>query len=290
MSKILRFFYFILLILVSCKSENKENDTITEPEVFDFSDRKYTVYAEGISSNQTPAPLLLVLHGAGSSILSMIQATNFNSIAGDAGFLVVYPEGHQALWNFGGECEMAHPERPDDIHFIKYVLEELGKKYNIDEKRIYVTGFSMGGFFSYYLAAKMPDTFAAIAPVAATMPRYLSNIQNVKSIPVLIELGTKDSSVPYEGSGSGNCGTLSGMETIQFWAKVNSCDENPSTTYLPDNGIDYLQIRIDEFNNCNSPFETKLISVEGGSHRWYNNSEINISQIIFDFFSNKTLQ
>jgi len=185
---------------------------------------------------------------------------------------------------------MAHPERPDDIFFIKYVLDELRKKYNINEKKIYVTGFSMGGFFSYYLAAKMPDTFAAIAPVAATMPRFITSLQNVKPIPVLVELGTKDSSVPYEGSGSDNCGSLSGMETIKFWAKINGCDETPDTTYLPDNGIDYLQIRTNEFNNCNMPYETKLISVEGGSHRWYNNSEINISQIIFDFFRNKSLK
>ena len=289
MKRVSRIIFLLILILNSCEVEKQGEENITEPEVFDFSDRKYTTYAEGISSNQTPAPVLLVLHGAGSSIQSMIQATNFNVIAGDAGFLVVYPEGYQALWNFGSECEMAHPERPDDIHFIKYVLDELGKKYNIDEKRIYVTGFSMGGYFTYYLAAKMPNTFAAIAPVAATMPRYLSNIQNVKSIPVLVELGTKDSSVPYEGSGSDNCSSLSGMETIKFWADINGCDETPTTTYLPDNGIDYLQIRIDEFNKCNAPFETKLISVEGGSHRWYNNAEINISQIIFDFFGNKSL-
>lgn len=147
----------------------------------------------------------------------------------------------------------------------------------------------MGGYFSYYLAAKRPGKFAAIAPVAATMPRYLSNVQNLKSIPVLIELGTKDASVPYEGSGTENCDRMSGIETINFWANVNGCSETPTTAYLPDNGIDYLQIKVDEFNNCNSPFETKLISVEGGSHRWYNNSEINISQIIFDFISNKSL-
>lgn len=126
--------FLFLLIFTSCKTENEAEENITEPEVFDFSDRNYTVYGEGISSTQDSAPVLIVLHGAGSSIQSMIQATNFNAIAGDAGFLVVYPEGHQALWNFGSECEMAHPERPDDIYFIDYMINEISKKYVINEK------------------------------------------------------------------------------------------------------------------------------------------------------------
>ena len=282
------FIFLIILFLSYCKDD--ENNQINEPEVFDFSDRTYIVFAESASNNTSAKPLLIVLHGANSTASSMVAATNFDIIAGGNGFIIVYPDAFQGLWNFGEECGMAYPDRPDDTEFIQYIIDELSKEYKIDEKRIYITGFSMGGYFTYYLAKKMPGKFAAIAPVAATMPRYLSNGTDENKISVLIELGTKDASVNYEGTGSGECDNLSGAESVEYWASLNGCDAEPETTYLPDKGIDYLNIRIDDYKNCWSTFETKLISVEGGSHRWYINAEINISEIIFNFFKEKSLQ
>lgn len=282
------FFVFLILFLILFVSCSNDSEDITEPEEFDFSDREYVVYSEGVN-NYTPAPVLFVLHGANSSNQSMIQATNFNFIAGEEGYLIVYPNAFQGLWNFNGECGLPYEDRPNDVEFIKYILNDISDKYNIDTKRIFITGFSMGGYFAYYLAKKMPGTFAAIAPVAATMPRYLSKDFNTNKISVLIELGTKDASVPYEGSGAEDCGNLSGEESIKYWAKLNGCDSEPNTSYLPDNGIDYLNIRIDNFNFCESGFEVKLISVEGGSHRWYMNDEIKISNLIFDFIKDKSL-
>lgn len=280
-------FFVLFIFIISCKSED-DNGQTTEPEVFDFSDRTYTVFDDGVSNNSA-CPVLLVLHGAGSAIQSMIQATNFNFLGGESGFLVVYPSASQGLWNYGEECELPFPERPDDVEFIKFLIDELSKKYNVDEKRIYVTGFSMGGYFSYYLARKLPGKFAAIAPVAATMPRYLAKGDNKNKIPILIELGTEDLSVPYEGTGPEDCNKLSGSETIRYWAAVNGCNSESEVSYLPDNGVDNISVRIDDFKNCSAPYETKLISVEGGGHYWYMNEEINISEIILDFFIDKSL-
>ena len=48
-------------------------------------------------------------------------------------------------------------------------LAALRKKYNIDESRIYATGFSNGAHFTYLLWAMRPNVFAAFAPVAGRM-------------------------------------------------------------------------------------------------------------------------
>lgn len=277
--------FSIFILLISCK-DNTEN--ISEAEVYDFSDRRYEVMAGYDTNYQNPRPLLIVLHGAGSSAASMIQATNFNLIAGEEKFIIVYPDAFQGLWNFGEECGMAFPERPDDLHFIKYIIDEVIKNYNVDQKKIFITGYSMGGYFTYYLAEKLKGSITAIAPVAATMPRFISKYETPNKLSVLIILGTKDDSVNYEGT-VGDCGKFSGMESIQYWASINGCASQAETTYMPDNGIDYLKIRIDNFVNCDHPYETKLISIEGGGHRWYMNDEINTSEIIFNFFQDKSL-
>src|SRR5262249_6645052 len=46
------------------------------------------------------------------------------------------------------------------------VLDMIRKEFNIDERRIYLTGHSMGGAGTYYLGSKYANLWAAIAPVA----------------------------------------------------------------------------------------------------------------------------
>ena len=51
--------------------------------------------------------------------------------------------------------------------------QRCAKKYSADERRIYATGFSNGGFFTYLLWAQRPKIFAAFAPgAAAILPSF----------------------------------------------------------------------------------------------------------------------
>ena len=54
-----------------------------------------------------------------------------------------------------------------DLKFFDAVLATLKKDYKVDEKRIYATGHSNGGGFTYLLWAARGDVFAAVAPCAA---------------------------------------------------------------------------------------------------------------------------
>ena len=46
------------------------------------------------------------------------------------------------------------------------LLERLKETYAIDESRVYVTGFSMGGMMTHSLASAYPELFAAAAKAA----------------------------------------------------------------------------------------------------------------------------
>ena len=47
------------------------------------------------------------------------------------------------------------------------LLDEIEKHYSVDLSRVYLTGHSMGGFGTWYLAYQHPERFAAIAPMSA---------------------------------------------------------------------------------------------------------------------------
>lgn len=71
------------------------------------------------------------------------------------------------------------------------VLDHVVERYNIDRKRIYVLGASMGGYGSWNAIANYPETFAAAVPVCGGWPQRKS-IDPVNDIPVWAFHGAKD--------------------------------------------------------------------------------------------------
>ena len=70
---------------------------------------------------------------------------------------------------------------------------------NVDEKRIYLTGLSMGGRGTFIVAADLPDTFAAIMPLSPHHGpySYVSLAKKVKHIPIWMSHGTNDNISSY---------------------------------------------------------------------------------------------
>jgi polyhydroxybutyrate depolymerase len=80
-----------------------------------------------------------------------------------------------------------------DLKFFDAVLARLRADYKVDDKRIYATGHSNGGGFTYLLWAERGDVFAAVAPSAA-VARY---VDKLKPKPVLHLAGSKDPLVKF---------------------------------------------------------------------------------------------
>ena len=99
------------------------------------------------------------------------------------------PEGKRNGWQHG-------PGEQDDrdLKFFDAVLATLREKHQIDESRIYATGHSNGGGFTYLLWAQRGDVFAAVAPSAA-VSRF---VVSAKAKPVLHLAGENDALVKYD--------------------------------------------------------------------------------------------
>jgi predicted esterase len=98
------------------------------------------------------------------------------------------------------------PQCPEHIRWstdkwFENFFEEVTDRYRIDTNRVYLTGFSLGGSGTWYLAAKYPDKFAAIAPISgftSHMDFIDDNIDKLSNIPIWAFHGKIDNVVPFE--------------------------------------------------------------------------------------------
>lgn len=78
------------------------------------------------------------------------------------------------------------------------LIEQLKKELNIDENRIYMIGYSMGGSSVQNLLSLSPGTFAAVISIAG-VPDF-SSINALQSKPIWLIHGEKDNENPFNGS------------------------------------------------------------------------------------------
>jgi predicted esterase len=85
----------------------------------------------------------------------------------------------------------------------KDVMNVLGivrKEFNVDEKRVYLIGHSMGGAGTWHLGAKYADTWAGLAPIAPAAFGQPTGLDKIKHIPVFVVQGDNDNLVPAAGT------------------------------------------------------------------------------------------
>ena len=91
------------------------------------------------------------------------------------------------------------PENPSETMALTMeLLDEMQKIYPIDGKRIYVTGLSMGGFGTWDIISRMPETFAAAAPVCGGGDEHQAG--KLARMPIWVFHGEDDTVVPVERS------------------------------------------------------------------------------------------
>ena len=160
--------------------------TIRDYKKVSVSGRDVYVYApSGLAEN---SPLLLSLHGAAQDPDYQQSNTHWETVADTAGFVVAYPRGGEgySAWDISGD---------QDTKWISSVIDQLVKDYKLNPKRVYLSGFSMGGMFSYHAISKIADKIAAIAPCSGTNVYGASKAQ--RPMPIFHPHGTKDDVLNY---------------------------------------------------------------------------------------------
>jgi polyhydroxybutyrate depolymerase len=258
-------------------------------------ERTYLLYVPASYRPGTPAPLVMVFHGAGGSGRRMAPHTGFSRLAARAGFVAVYPDGLRRRWNDGRSVALTQ----NDVGFVRALLDTLQHELSLDSTRVYATGISNGAMFSYRLACDLPGVFAAIAPVAGATPANLTpGCAETTPVSVLAIQGTADPLLPYGGGGvgGGRGSVLSATESIAYWAKVAGCGEAPVVTEEPDRVRDGTRVRLMAYSGCRDGRGVELYTVQGGGHTWPGgppvgrsvgrvSREIDATALIWEFFA-----
>lgn len=263
----------------------------------DGRDRAYQLFLPTANGGAAGKPLVIALHRFAETGKRMSRLTGFTDLAEETGFIVAYPKGIGRRWN----TRMFGPDDVDDIGYIKALVAHLVDTYELDRERVYLTGASNGGFMTYLLARELPGTFAAVAPVMATMPESIADAANeLSAVPIMIVHGTEDPIVPYDGweveaGPNGARPVLPIPDTARFWARLNGASDTPSSIELADTVTDDgTRVIRDEFAGEKPVVELRIV---GGGHTWPGgrrlwpefivgriSRDINATEMIWEFF------
>jgi len=76
--------------------------------------------------------------------------------------------------------------------FLKNLIDELDRRYNVDRDQVLLTGHSWGGILTWFVGPPHADTFALLAPfICATNPGR-SHLANCAALPIYQVQGNKD--------------------------------------------------------------------------------------------------
>lgn len=127
-------------------------------------------------------PLVFAFHGHGGNMNQASRSFPIHQFWPEA--IVVYPQGLPtagALTDPEGKRPgwqgMAGGQGDRDLKFFDAMLASLRTEFRVDDKRIYATGHSNGGLFTYLLWAERGQNFAAFAPSAALLARGFQKLQ-----------------------------------------------------------------------------------------------------------------
>jgi dienelactone hydrolase len=148
---------------------------------------EYSLYVPENYDPKRRWPLIITLHGSHgrgtSSLLTWLRS------AKNRGYIVLAPKSLDDSWSI---------EEPEgDLHSISSMLADVLNEYAIDPRRIFATGLSDGGTFTYTLGQRCPGLFAGIAPIAGVLPPSF-DLTKGSALPILIVHGGKDFIFPVQ--------------------------------------------------------------------------------------------
>ncbi len=167
------------------------------------------------NAKTTATPVVFVFHGHGGSARNAARSFDLQKYWPEA--IVVYlqglktpgqltdPQGNRPGWQ-----AQAGDQNDRDLRFFDAVLGQLKRDYSVDPKRIYATGHSNGGGFTYLLWSQRADVLAAVAPSAAAA-RYANTL---KPKPAMVIGGENDPLVKFSWQ----------QATIGAIRKINGCE------------------------------------------------------------------
>jgi polyhydroxybutyrate depolymerase len=249
-----------VVLCVSFYARNRDNGGF----VSSGEKRTYRLYVPKSYDPARPTPLVISMHGGGLWGAAQMEMSQWNAVADEQGFLVVYPSGAGGggprHWRVGvGDGSRR------DVRFIAELIDALKASHTIDPTRIYADGLSNGGGMAFLLSCTLSDRIAAVGLVASAQFLPWSACEDQTPVPVIAFHGTNDRFTPYHGGTSwvARDHVFPSIPTFTAdWARRNRCGAKPVESAV---AADVTRL---EYTGCADDASVVLYTIRGGGHTW----------------------
>jgi polyhydroxybutyrate depolymerase len=256
----------------------------------------------------------MMLHGAGGTAKGAMFETQWPAKSDKEEFIAVFPEalpadpskpgsfvGNPQTWNDGSGRFNSGLLGIDDVGFLGAVLDDVSARCLVDQRRIYITGFSNGASMTYRTGLEISNRMAAIAPISGHF--WTKDPQLANPVPMLSIFGLGDPLNPVAGGNVsspalGNIGYRPPLvDSITRWVNLLECQNGPAVI-LDANGVKGYR-----FSQCSGGNEVIYYTVEEMGHTWPGGKSllpeaivgkvtdrINANDVIWEFFKNHPKQ
>ncbi len=199
-------------------------------------------------SSSAKVPLVIALHGGGGATPALFEnATGLDQVANQHNLVVAYLGSPLPLW-----------KNPSDITYIGNMIKQLESSENIDPNRVYVVGFSLGGYATFRSACELSSQVAGVAIVSSAMaPLAHKPCPVTRPVSELSIVGTNDLFPVHKSSSS----PISADATASMWRTLDGCSSSSSTSQVG-------PTTQTTWSKCNGGAEVGEYVVSGGTHRW----------------------
>ena len=274
-----------LLVLASalCMACSQQSPRVSEPTevpiiggtlISDLGqDRPADLYLPPAYSGSEATPLLVLLHGYGAS--GTLQEAYFKLAPAVArhGFIYAVPDGTldaagQRFWNATEACCNFDNRDVDDTAYLIGLIDEIESRYALDPGRIFLVGYSNGGFMALRLACQYPERFAAVVSIAGAQSLERSDCQASKGVHFLQIHGTADPTIHYKGGHWFGNAYPGARETVETWVAINECQPVPVTLEPVnlDSAIPGPETTRERWPGCAPGTSAALWTIRSGGH------------------------
>jgi len=250
----------VLLILTALAYYGYASTRTNGSLVSNGETRHYLVHVPETYDATTPTPLVISLHGAFLYPRFQMRLAEWNEVADEEGFIVVYPKaaGLPPLWRMEPGSDLA-----TEVQFFEDLIDHLSSEYNIDQDRIFVNGFSNGAAMTFMLSCELGERIAAFGFVATPVVSW-DWCAKPMPVPMIAMHGVDDPLAPY--AGGENFLTTEPLQSIErwtaAWAERNGCNAESI-----DSALGPL-VDVRQFASCNRGTTVAVYSIREAGHVW----------------------
>jgi len=224
---------------------------------------------------ENPVPLVLALHGFGSSSKTLDESFHLSDVVDELGFLYLRPEGTldcegRSFWDATEVCCDFCGVDVDDSGYLRDVIAEARRRFAVDADRVYVVGHSNGGFMAQRLACDHAELIAGVASLAGAGAMDPSTCTPSEPVHWLQIHGTADERIRYRGGIVRGRVYPGARTTARRWAEIAGCSPGaqPGDEALDlVEDLDGAETRVLRYEQgCAPGGSATLWTIEGGVH------------------------